>query len=321
MFKVFNYKYILVLIMMIFVLSFLSMPAFADKPVVAVTIVPQIEMVKEIADDKVKIVEMIPAGFSPANYAPSPAEMRAFNEAEIYFSIGVPADIQNILPRAEENDNLKVVKLFEIVGEKYPHRYMDHSHGEDADNHDEDAHDHEADSNLAEAEQSETGRDPHIWLSPKRAAYMVEVMRDHLIDLMPENENEFSENAEAYLQRLEEVDQKNMELLDRYEGEKILVYHPSYGYFTEHYGLEMLAIEESGKDPGPKHIAEIIDKAEEENIKTVFYQAEIDSNKTRAIAEELDGNIVQLNPLAENYLNNLASIAETFAEVLEERVK
>jgi zinc transport system substrate-binding protein len=311
MVEFFKNKSILVLFIAIFILSAFPVSAFAEKPVIAVTIVPQIEMIREIAGDRVEIAEMIPAGFSPANYAPSPAEMTAFNKAEIYFSIGVPADIQNILPRAEENDNLKVVKLFELVGDEFPNRYMDHSHEEDLENHKEDLN----------SVQENQGRDPHIWLSPERSAYMVEIMRDHLIDLMPEYAAEFRENTEKYLNRLKAVDQKNMELLNKYRGEEILVYHPSYGYFTEHYGLEMIAIEESGKDPGPRHIAEIIDKAKEENIKTVFYQAEIDSNKTRAIAEELDGDIVQLNPLAEDYLDNLSYLAETFATVLEERVK
>jgi zinc transport system substrate-binding protein len=282
-----------------------------NKYMFAVTIVPQIEMIRGIAGNRVEIVEMIPAGFSPANYAPSPAEMTAFNKSEIYFSIGVPADTQNILPRAEENNDLKVVKLFELVENKFPNRYMNHSHEEDKDDHEDDP----------QSNQDKQGRDPHIWLSPERSAYMVKIMRDHLIALMPEYADEFRENTEEYLNKLTAVDQKNTELLSKYSGEEILVYHPSYGYFTEHYGLEMIAIEESGKDPGPRHIAEIIDKAREENIKTIFYQAEIDSNKTKAIAEEIDGNIVQLNPLAEDYLDNLSSLAETFAKVLEERVK
>lgn len=309
--KVFNNKYVFAFTILLIILSVFSVSSFAEKPVVAVTIVPQIEMIRGIAGNRVEIVEMIPAGFSPANYAPSPAEMTAFNKSEIYFSIGVPADTQNILPRAEENNDLKVVKLFELVENKFPNRYMNHSHEEDKDDHEDDP----------QSNQDKQGRDPHIWLSPERSAYMVKIMRDHLIALMPEYADEFRENTEEYLNKLTAVDQKNTELLSKYSVEEILVYHPSYGYFTEHYGLEMIAIEESGKDPGPRHIAEIIDKAREENIKTIFYQAEIDSNKTKAIAEEIDGNIVQLNPLAEDYLDNLSSLAETFAKVLEERVK
>jgi len=283
----------------------------AAEATIAVTIVPQIEMLEAIAGERVEVVEMIPKGFSPANYSPSPSEMRAFSEASIYFSIGVPADIQNILPRAEERSDLEVVKLFERIEAKYPHRYFGE---EDADeqHHDNEDHQEEADHGHSHA----GGRDPHIWLSPARASYMVEIMRDELIELLPEYEVEFKENADQYLEKLAAVDQKNRELLSSYKEEAILVYHPSFGYFTEHYGLKMLSIEKDGKEPGPQHLQQIIENAKEQGIQNVFYQAEIDSTKTRAVAEELNGEIVKLNPLAENYLENLEKMAAEMAAEL-----
>jgi zinc transport system substrate-binding protein len=141
-------------------------------------------------------------------------------------------------------------------------------------------------------------------------------MRDELIELLPEYEAEFKENAEQYLEKLAAVDQKNKELLASYKGEAILVYHPSFGYFTDHYGLKMLSIEKEGKEPGPQHLQEIIENAKEQGIQNVFYQAEIDSAKTRAVAEELDGEIVQFNPLAENYIENLEKMAAEIAAEL-----
>jgi zinc transport system substrate-binding protein len=293
----------------------------AAEAVVAVTIVPQIEMIEAVAGERVEVVEMIPKGFSPSNYAPSPAEMRAFNEASIYFSMGVPADIQNILPRAEAISGLKVVKLFEEIEAEYPHRYF----GEE-----EDQHEAEAEEYSAEAEEEtidnddhghshQGGRDPHIWLSPARVESMVEIMRDQLIELLPEYEAEFRKNTEEYLTKLAAADQENKELFEAYQGDSILVYHPSFGYFTDHYGLEMMAIEEDGKEPGPRHLQEIIENAAQKGIKNVFYQAEIDSRKTRAVAEELGGEIVQLNPLAENYIQNLKEMAQKMAAELQKR--
>ena len=294
-----------------------SFSAAAAEITAAVTIVPQIEMIEAIAGERVEVVEMIPKGFSPSNYAPSPAEMRAFNEASIYFSIGVPADMQNILPRAEEMEGLKVVKLFEEIEAEHPHRYF----GEEEDQHEE--NEHSADNDSAEAAEHghshQGGRDPHIWLSPARAETMVEIMRDHLIELLPEYKEEFKANTEVYLTKLAAADRENKELLAPYQGESILVYHPSFGYFTEHYGLDMMAIEENGKEPGPRHLQEIIENAAQKGIKNVFYQAEIDSRKTRAVAEELDGEIVQLNPLAENYIQNLKEMAQKMAAELAKR--
>lgn len=301
-------KMLFLLFLILTLLLTVSFSAAAAEAVVAVTIVPQLEMVEAIAGDKVEIVEMIPKGFSPSNYSPSQAEMRAFNDAGIYFSIGVPADIQNILPRAEEMDGLKVVKLFEEIETRYPHRYF----GEEEDEHVEDEHHedgHVEDTVDDHGHSHAGGRDPHIWLSPSRASYMVEIMRDELIELLPQYEAEFKENAEQYLEKLAAADQGNEKLLAEYQGQGILVYHPSFGYFTEHYGLKMLAIEEDGKAPGPRQLQEIIEHARQEGIKNVFYQAEIDSNRTRAVAEELGGKIVQLNPLAENYIENLEKMA------------
>jgi zinc transport system substrate-binding protein len=218
---------------------------------------------------------------------------------------------------------LKVVKLFEEIEAEYPHRYFGEEPAEAGDQHEHegDAH-HQEEENHSDDEHGHShqgGRDPHIWLSPARVSYMVEIIRDELIRILPQYEVEFKENAAQYLAELAAVDRENKELLAPYQGEAILVYHPSFGYFTEDYGLEMMAIEEDGKEPGPRHLQEIIENAAQKGIKNVFYQAEIDSRKTRAVAEELGGEIVQLNPLAENYIQNLKEMAQEMAAELAQR--
>lgn len=289
-----NYSKKTVISLLVILLLVFSLTAAAEITA-AVTIVPQLEMVEAIAGEKIEVVEMIPKGFSPSNYAPSPVEMRAFNKAAVYFSIGVPADIQNILPRAEGMTDLKVIKLFEKIESKYPHRYF------------------------IEKNENKGGRDPHFWLSPSRTSYMVEIMRDQLIDLMPQHENEFRKNAANYLNKLNKINQENKKILSPYQGEEILAYHPAFGYFTEEYGLKMIAVEKSGKEPGPRHLQKIIETASQKGIKNVFYQEEIDSRKSKAVAEELGGTVVQLNPLAGNYLQNLKLMAEKIVETLAER--
>ena len=174
-------KKIKILSLSLFLIILLVAPfsAVAAETTVAVTIVPQIEMVEAIAGERVEVVAMIPKGFSPSNYAPSPSEMRAFNEASLYFSMGVPADMQNILPRAEEMTGLKVVKLFEEIEADHPHRYFsgeeEHESEEEAD------HSAESEEDSTDADHGHShqeGRDPHIWLSPARVESMVEIMRD-----------------------------------------------------------------------------------------------------------------------------------------------
>src|SRR5690554_1206567 len=82
----------------------------SDRIVVAVSIVPQETFVKQIAGDLIDVVTMIPPGSNPENFAPSPQQLQDFSKASIYFSIGVPAEDANILPKAMDiNKNIKIV--------------------------------------------------------------------------------------------------------------------------------------------------------------------------------------------------------------------
>ena len=274
-----NNKLIPLLIIGLIIL--ISIPTFAQVNT-AVTIVPQRNFVKAVAGDKSDVIVMIPPGYSPGNYAPRPSELTKFSEAQIYFSMGVPADVQNILPKVKQfNPDIKVVKLAEKVGQKYENRQFPSG-----------------------------SRDPHIWLSPQRVIYMIEIIKDELIKLDPANEDFYKNNAKNYIEKIRETDQRIREIIKDKDSKYMLVYHPSFGYFAEEYNLEMVSIEEGGKEATAKHLQEIIDFAKENNIKKIFYQAEIDSRQTEAISEEIEAELIKLDPLAEDYLDNLIEMAK-----------
>lgn len=258
------------------------------KPTVVVSIVPQETFVKAVAGDLVDIVTMVPPGSSPENYAPTPQELQAFSEASIYFSIGVPTELANILPKAYDiNKNLKVVKLADEVGAVHPARYF--APGE---------------------------ADPHIWLSPKRVKVMIDVISKELSALDPENRTIYEMNAQEYKERLDKLDENIKTSLSGIQNRTFIVYHPAFGYFADDYGLEMLSLEEEGKEATAKEIQDKIDRAKSEGIKVIFYQAEMDSRQARTFAGEIGGKAEQVAPLAADYIENLEKIAQTFASLL-----
>lgn len=282
-----------------------------NKITVAVSIVPQETFVKKVAGDLVNIVTLIPPGYSPTNYQPNPQLMEAFSKASLYFSIGVPTEEANILPKVKDlNPDMKVVKLADHVGEVYPHRYFSESnshieHEKHTHNgHKEDLHHHHE------------GRDPHIWLSPKRVMVMVDVIAEELSALDSENRVVYKKNAQSYKRQLEELDKEIKETLKGLKNRTFIVYHPSFGYFADDYGLTMLSLEEGGKEATAESLQKIIDKAKNENIKVIFYQSEIDSRQSRTFAEEIGGKAVKVQPLAPNYIENLREISKIFASVL-----
>jgi zinc transport system substrate-binding protein len=255
------------------------------KPIVAVTIVPEKTFVEAVCGDLAEVIALVPPGNSPENYEPTPQEMEKFSQAEVYFTIGVPTEEANILPSAGE---VKIVSLQEAAKAVYPERLF--SSGE---------------------------RDPHIWLSPKRVEVMVETIAKEMSARDPQNQAVYQKNAEDYIAKLKALDQEITTALAPVQNKKIIVYHPAFGYLADDYGLEMIALEEEGKEATAQQLQAIIDLAKKDNIKVIFYQAEIDSSQSQAFADELGGKTVQLAPLAENYIENLQTMAKTMAEVMQ----
>jgi zinc transport system substrate-binding protein len=275
-----------------------------NKASVAVSIVPQRDFVNAVAKDLVDVTVMIPPGFSETNYQPTPKELQALSDADIYFAIGVPAEEANILPRLTEfNKEVTVVNLWSEVAEVYPAREFDSDHGHGHEDEDDHGHSHE-------------GIDPHIWLSPKRVVVMIQVIVEELSLVYPEHADAFKKNGDEYIVELEKLDLQIKDALAEYEDEPFIIYHPAFGYFADDYHLEMIAIEEDGKEASAKRIQEVIDLAKENDIKFVFYQEEFDSSQAETIAKEIGGATVKVAPLSEQYIENLQSIVEAFTEVL-----
>ncbi|MDD3308313.1 MAG: zinc ABC transporter substrate-binding protein, partial [Acetobacterium sp.] len=152
---------------------------------------------------------------------------------------------------------------------------------------------------------------------PKRVEVMVETIAKEMSARDPQNQAVYQKNAEDYIAKLKALDQEITTALAPVQNKKIIVYHPAFGYLADDYGLEMIALEEEGKEATAQQLQAIIDLAKKDNIKVIFYQAEIDSSQSQAFADELGGKTVQQAPLAENYIENLQTMAKTMAEVMQ----
>jgi zinc transport system substrate-binding protein len=96
------------------------------------------------------------------------------------------------------------------------------------------------------------------------------------------------------------------------------VFHPAYGYFTDAYGLEQIAIEENGAAPGLRHLAEVIDRARKQGTKTVFIQPQVSASYAETVAKAIGAKMVTMDPLAEDYIENLRAMARKIASGLGE---
>ena len=94
------------------------------------------------------------------------------------------------------------------------------------------------------------------------------------------------------------------------KNRNFLIYHPALGYFAQDYNLDMIPVEKEGKEASAKRLQDIIEKTRDQNIKAVFYQAEMAGQQIETLAQEINGKIIEIDPLASDYINNIKEIAE-----------
>jgi len=257
----------------------------ASNPVVAVSILPQKYLISAIADSLVEVVVMVPPGASPATWEATPAQMRSLDDALIYFRIGHIGFEKAWMTRIQDiNDEMKVVDLSEGLSLlSIDVKHGDHSHA---------------------------GTDPHTWMSPSRMESMARKVYSELSVTWPDQKDFFRANYEKLMQEIKSVNGIMNRQLTPLIGRSFLIFHPSLGYLAEDYGLRQHALEYEGKEPSPAHMKEIIDLARENDIRIIFVQEEFDKRNASVVADEIGGKIIQINPLAENWPDEMRSISE-----------
>lgn len=256
-----------------------------QKPVIAVSILPQAEFVQNIAGNSVSVVTLVGPGASPHNYEPSPRQMTELGKASIWFTIGV--EFENaLMPKIKAlYPKLKIIDTTASI----VYRNLE-------------AHHHEGEA--AQAEE-ESGKDPHVWLGHDAVKAQLAVMLDALTALNPAGKAQYKKNHDSYLQAIDSAFAQLKKDLAPMKGQTVFVYHPSFGYFFDEFGIIQEAVEAGGKEPSQKSLAELIKQAQEDKVKVVFVQKQFSTNAAKTVAKAIGGSVVEIDPLAPNWLENI----------------
>jgi zinc transport system substrate-binding protein len=179
------------------------------------------------------------------------------------------------------------------------------------------SHDHHGDS--GHSHDHEEGNDPHIWLDPDLVKVQARTIADALIRVDPEGQEYYEKNYEQFRSDLNTLDEKLERALKPVNGKTFLVFHPAWGYFADAYGLKQVAVELEGKEPSARHMAKLIDRAESENVKVIFVQPQFSQSEAETIAKAIGGVVIPIDPLAEDYIENMEKVARKVAGALETR--
>jgi zinc transport system substrate-binding protein len=253
--------------------------------------------VKRIGGRRVNVSVMVGPGHSPATYEPMPRQMAELSRAKLYFRIGVPFEnvwmerITKSSPDMKVIDTCRGIPLMSM-------RTHDHT-GHRSDRHDRGL------------------KDPHIWLSLRLTKAVAQNIYEAIVSEDPLHQSFYQVNLESLRRDLDELDAEIVEIVRKAETRKFMVFHPAWGYFARDYGLEQIPIETEGKGPTAKGLASVINEAKEEGIKIIFVQKQFSEKSAETVADAIGGKVIQIDPLARDYLDNMRKIAQTFAEVLQ----
>ncbi len=302
-------KYVPVL-MLFFLITTCAKPIEkSDKLDIFVSVLPQKYFVERISGDKANVHVMVLPGHSPATYEPTPSQMKEISRAEIYFRIGVPFEEIWMKKLALLNPELEIVDTREGIALRPMDSFITLQQQMAHQRVDDQKEDHDYYNQ----------KDPHIWLSPDLVKIQARTICKNLQFIDPGNSEYYSENLQNFLDELTALQHYFNEHLSQLEHKEFLVFHPSWGYLADEFGMVQIPIQIEGKSPAPRQLAEIIAYAKEENIRVIFVQKQFSTSSAQTIAHAIQGKVISIDPLAENYITNMRSIADIFMEVLDEK--
>jgi len=295
--------------------------AGSERPVpdnlVVVSIQPQAWLVERVAGETVEVATLLSPGDSPATYQPTDTQISRVLQAAAYFRIGVPFEEGEWFRAIASSRRIRIIDTREGITLRPIETGHSHEHEAESGQ----AHEHEAESEHSgeagtDHVHSAGGLDPHIWLSPRLLAIQARTVARALGEIFPEHQETFTANLAALETALDSLDRELAALLAPVRGRTIFLFHPSWGYFADDYGLHQMPIEIEGKEPSDAELTAFQQLARSEGIRVIFIQPQITSHTADILAAALDAEVRLLDPLARDVMLNLRSTAELLAGAL-----
>lgn len=267
--------------------------AAPDKLNIKVSFYPMYEFTQNIVGDLADVETLVPAGIEPHDWEPTAQDMAAITDADVlvYNGAGMEGWVEQVLDSAS-GSNLVTVEASQGL------EIMEGTEEEDEDHHAEgetEDHDHEEEGH----EHDHGGLDPHVWLAPSLAIKEVRTIEAALSAASPENAAAFKTNADSYVAKLEQLDQDFKDGLADTKRKDFITQHAAFGYLAKEYGLTQVPIAGLSPDqePSAAQMAEVIEFAKANDVKTIFFETLVSSNVADTIAQEIGAKAAVLNPI------------------------
>ncbi|MFC2087328.1 metal ABC transporter solute-binding protein, Zn/Mn family [Bacteroidota bacterium] len=281
-------KQIFLLIPVIILFSCNTSEKIPEKINITVSILPEKYFIEQIADLMFEINVLIPPGASPASYEPTISQIKILANSKVYYRIGHIGFEKAWIPKIKKlYPEIKIVNLSKNI-------------------------------DLIKDNHEETGVDPHIWLSPKQIKIVIRNLFENLCELFPEEKLKFEKKYSCFNYLVDSIDNDLENKFEISRSKEFIIFHPALTYLARDYGLKQYAIEQEGKEPSPRQLKSLINTGKKNNIHVIFIQKQFEKENAEIVARELSAQIIQIDPLAENWLDNITFITNSLLTTLNE---
>jgi ABC-type Zn uptake system ZnuABC Zn-binding protein ZnuA len=234
------------------------------------------DIAQNVAGDRLNVESLLPLGADPHAYQAAPSDVARIAESDLLILNGL--EYEHFIESLLENAGGERI-IVEATTDLEPHQ-MD-----------------EPDSESESSEEHKAG-DPHMWLDPNLVITYVKNIRNGLMDVDPEGVDLYAANADAYIEKLRQLDMFIREQVQTLPVERRLLVtnHEAMGYFAEQYGFTIAGtvIPSLSSDAGTsaQEMAALIDLVRSSGAPAIFLGEVENPDLADQIADESGVKVV-----------------------------
>lgn len=300
-----------------------------SKVQVYTTVYPLTYFTERIGAEHVEVKSVYPAGANEHSFEPTQQDMIKLAEADLMFYVGL--GLEGFIGKAKDtlkNEKVQFVATSDsITDEELDAAAGPHEDEHEEESHEEDGHAEDAHGDEPAEEDSHDGHDhgstdPHVWMSPVLSQKLAASIKDSLVEQDPDHAEDYENNYDTLVTELEELDESFVALSERVNKKTFFVSHSAFGYISEPYGFEQVAVAglNSQDEPSQKELTEIVDLAKKEEIQYIVFEQNVSSNLTEVIQKEVGAEAVEMHNLGVLTQENIDN-EETYFTLMEKNLQ
>ncbi|MBI2410808.1 MAG: zinc ABC transporter substrate-binding protein [Candidatus Kerfeldbacteria bacterium] len=260
-----------------------------DTVIISATFYPLAHFAQHVGGDLVSVHTIVPAGSEPHDFEPSPRDIAAIHNSQLFLVNGAGMDQWAQEQTAElEAAGVSVITM----------------------------------SNVLENDGQYVASDPHFWLDPVLAQKEVRALASALVAVDPTHAATYTQNSENYIAQLANLDQQYQQSLQHCRIQDIVVSHDAFGYLARRYHFSIIPITgiSPEEEPSPKTMGEIATLVQEKHIQYIFFETLVSPKLAETIAREVGAQTAILDPI-EGVSADDQKNGKTYVSIMEENLQ